>query len=250
MFLLNIMAKRGRKPKNKNYFGQEQEQAVIDYLTTDDAEEKNRIFNSILKPAFKIMIESIIRRYNLYTPQEDFQDTFDDALSFLMTKINSFKPEKNYKVYSYAGTIVKNFLIYKINQYNKNLQRNESYDSTLTSSASSIIDNARYSCSQDNEHQLFLNELTGATVHHIERILDKKDFLHLTENEIKVGNALLDLMRNWDDLFAQMGSNKFNKSTILLFIKENTLLNTKEIRDAMAIYKRRYYEVKNEIASN
>lgn len=243
------MAKRGRKPKNKNYFGQEQEQAVIDYLATDDALEKNRIFNTVLKPAFKIMIESIIRRYGLYTPNEEFQDTFDDALSFLMTKISSFNPEKNFKVYSYAGTIVKNFLIYKINQYNKNIQRNESYDNIASPSANSIIDNSRYSYQSENSHQQFLNELTGTTVSNIEHILAKQELLHLTENEIKVGNALLNLIKNWDDLFVQMGSNKFNKSSILLFIKENTLLNTKEIRDAMAIYKKRYYEIKNEIIS-
>jgi hypothetical protein len=51
-------------------------------------------------------------------------------------------------------------------------------------------------------------------------------------------------MNNWDEIFAQMGSNKFNKSSILLFLKESTLLNTKEIRDALKVYKKRYYEVK------
>lgn len=243
------MAKRGRKPKDKNYFGAEQEQAVIDYITSDNIDEKSRIYNNILKPAFKIMIESIIRRYNLYTPYEDFQDTFDDALTFLMTKIHSFKPEKNHKVYSYAGTIVKNFLIYKINQYNKNLQRNESYDNTSSGYSNLIIDNTRYSYSSENSHQEFLDELTGSTVLNIEKILKEKEALNLTPNEIKVGNALLSLIKNWDDLFAQMGSNKFNKSSILLFIKESTLLSTKDIREAMVIYKKRYYDLKNEIAS-
>ena len=56
------MAKRGRKPKSKNYFAEEQEKAVADYITTDSEEERNRIFNTILKPAFTTMIESIIRR--------------------------------------------------------------------------------------------------------------------------------------------------------------------------------------------
>ena len=37
---------------------------------------------------------------------------------------------------------------------------------------------------------------------------------------------------------------KFNKSSILLFLKETTMLNTKEIRDALKVYKKRYYEVK------
>ena len=51
-------------------------------------------------------------------------------------------------------------------------------------------------------------------------------------------------MINWDELFAQMCINKFNKSSILLFLKETTMLNTKEIRDAIRVYKKRYYDVK------
>ena len=68
--------------------------------------------------------------------------------------------------------------------------------------------------------------------------------MKLNENEIKVGKALINLMQNWDELFAQMGSNKFNKSSILLFLKETTMLNTKEIRDAIRVYKRKYYDIK------
>ena len=86
--------------------------------------------------------------------------------------------------------------------------------------------------------------MTGNTVKNIQRILRDKEFLNLSENEIKVGECLLNLMTNWDDIFAQMGSNKFNKSSVLLFLKENTNLNTKEIRDSIRIYKKRYYDVK------
>ena len=62
------MAKRGRKPskKRKGYFYEEQEQAVRDYIRAESEEERNKIFNTILLPAFTKMIESIIRRYNLY----------------------------------------------------------------------------------------------------------------------------------------------------------------------------------------
>lgn len=74
------------------------------------------------------MIESIIRRYNLYPPDENFQETFDDTISFLMTKIENFNVDSGYKAYSYCGTICKNYLIYKINQFNKNQKRNERYD--------------------------------------------------------------------------------------------------------------------------
>ena len=126
-----IKKKRGRKPnpnKKNYYFGVEEEQAVIDYLSSDDVNEKNRIFVSKLKMPFTKMIESIIRRYSLYPPNEEFQQTFDDTISFLMTKLSCFDPSANYKAYSYCGTICKNYLIYKINQYAKNQKRNESYD--------------------------------------------------------------------------------------------------------------------------
>ena len=68
------MAKRGRKPsdKPKGYFYEQQEQAVLDYLKAQTAEEKNRIYCEVLKPAFEKMVESIIRRYKLYIPNEEF----------------------------------------------------------------------------------------------------------------------------------------------------------------------------------
>ena len=83
------MAKRGRKPKEKQpsgYFYEKQEQAVLDYLNSTDPEEKNRIYNEILRPAFEKMVESIIRRYKLYVPNEPFEDTYHDALSFILMK--------------------------------------------------------------------------------------------------------------------------------------------------------------------
>ena len=69
----------------------------------------------------------------------------------------------------------------------------------------------------------------------------------LNENQIKVGKALVELLTNWDELFAQMGSDKFNKSSILLFLKETTLLSTKEIRDSMKQYRSMYYVLKKQM---
>ena len=125
-----VKKKRGRKPsKNrKGYFYEEQEQAVVDYISTDDEITKNKIYNKVLKPAFTRMVESIIRRYKLYLPDEEYQETFDDTLSFLMTKLSKFDPTKNYKAYSYCGTICKNYLIFKTNSFAKKQERSGAYD--------------------------------------------------------------------------------------------------------------------------
>lgn len=235
------MGKRGRKPlnKRKGYFYEEQEQAVKDYLNADDKKEKDKIFNKWLKPAFTKMIESIIRRYNLYPPDENFQETFDDTMSFLMTKIENFNVDSGYKAYSYCGTICKNYLIYKINQFNKNQKRNERYDVIQ----SDLNDSITFSYNENSGHITFLTDLMKNTIKEISEILNG-DKLKLSDDEIRVGKALIELMTNWEDLFAQMGSNKFNKSSILLFLKETTLLNTKQIRDGMKKYKTAYYRIK------
>jgi hypothetical protein len=237
-----VKKKRGRKPskERKGYFYEEQEEAVVNYISTDDEKEKNKIFNTILKPAFTKMIESIIRRYNLYPPDEEFETTFNDTISFLMTKLSCFDPTTNYKAYSYCGTICKNYLIYKINQFNKNQKRNDRYDVMQND----IIDNIKFSYSDETTNLAFLNELMRKTIKEIYGIIEDRDVLKLNDDEIKVGQALIELMTNWEDLFAQMGSNKFNKSSILLFLKETTLLNTKQIRDGMRKYKAAYYGLK------
>lgn len=58
------MAKRGRKPSNKRkgYFYEDEEQAILDYIASDNADEKNKIYNTYLRPAFDKMIPSIIRK--------------------------------------------------------------------------------------------------------------------------------------------------------------------------------------------
>jgi len=243
-----VKKKRGRKPskERKGYFYEREEQAVVDYIATNDEKEKNRIYNTILRPAFTKMVESIIRRYNLYPPDEEFQETFDDTISFLMTKLSCFRPESGYKAYSYCGTICKNYLYYKINQFIKNQKRNASYDNPAEESLN-VNDSMKFSYNDNDAARAFISELTGSTVDNIQNILNDADKFKLNENEKRVGSALVNLMTNWEELFAQMGSDKFNKSSILLFLKETTMLNTKEIRDAMRIYKKKYYDVKWEL---
>ena len=237
---------RGRKNKERSgYFYEEEEAAVANYLVETDESKKNTIFTTILLPAFTKMIESIIRRYKLYLPDEIFQETFDDTISFLMSKIIFFKPQSGYKAYSYCGTVCKNYLIWRINQYNKQQTRNTSYDDIQVE----INNDSKYSYVQHTSHVSYLTNLIATMAEEVTKILDKKNEIKLTPNEIKVGNALHMLLNDWEDLFARMGSNKFNKSSILLFLQESTLLNTNEIRVAMKKYKSIYYKVKEKVVS-
>lgn len=237
------MAKGKKKKEKTGYFYEAEEMAVVDYLNEENEIAKNKIFQTKLLPAFTKMIESIIRRYKLYLPDEEFIETFDDTISFLMTKINLFKPESGYKAYSYCGTVCKNYLIWRISQFNKHQMRNTSYDDIQIE----LTNNSKYSYDQHSSKITYLTKLIESMSEEVDVILQNKDSLKLNANEIKIGNALKMLLDNWEDLFARMGSNKFNKSSILLFLQESTLLNTNEIRTAMKKYKAIYSKVKEKM---
>ena len=237
-----IMAKRGRKPKSerKGYFYEEQEQAVVDYINAYEISKKEEIYNTILRPAFTRMVESIIRRYNLYVPDENFEETFEDALSFMLTKLSNFNAEKGTKAYSYCGTICKNYLRYKNMQFSKKQQRDISYDE--------FVDDMKLEekyVEEENSFKKAAPVIITQMVNEIKMILDTDNSLN--ENERKVGLALSDVLENWEEILVENGSNKLNKSSFLSFVRETTLLDTKEIRDSMRKYRILYKVIKNDV---
>ena len=68
-----MVNKRGRKRKNDMYFGPNEEEAVINFLESEDETERNLIFNEWLKGPLDKMIESIIKKYKLYRKRETFE---------------------------------------------------------------------------------------------------------------------------------------------------------------------------------
>lgn len=316
------MAKRGRKPKErKGYFYEKEEQAVIDYIASHNPEEKNRIFNSILLPAFTKMIESIIRRYKLFVPEEEFQQTFNDTISYLLTKIGNYKREvwgydeifeeppeppvdltaagfvelrktvnehspkyvrvfKNpynppeyqwatdkiekeiweeeplyrlyklelhhYKAYSYCGTVCKNYLTYKNIQYTKNKQRNLPYDEMLDD----FSRDPKYMTKEEDTGQETVERLIASVSKEIKTMMSDRETNGLTDDEMKVGTALTELLDNWEEVLNLDGSNKLQKSSVLYFLREETMMTTKQVRDNMKSFKKAYYILKKGLIEN
>lgn len=297
------MAKRGRKPKEKKgYFYLNEEDAIVKYLNETNTREKNKIFNDILYPALTKMIESIIRRYKLFVPDEDFDQNFNDTISYLLTKINNFKPiitgydviedisnikaqfvqmteeevkpkmrnaspedpdyvmvylgedkdtfetkyiflkkeTHKYKAYSYCGTVCKNYLMYKSTQYQKKKQRSTSYDNMIDD----LVDNSKYALEEYNYSSL-AEKLVSQMAKEINDMIIDYEKNSLNANEIKVGKALVSLLSNWEELLPDNdSSNKLQKSSVLYYLREETMMTTKEIRDNMKKFKNVYKLIK------
>lgn len=203
--------------------------------------ENEKIFNSILRPVFSKMIESIMRRYKLYVPNEESGDTFNDTLSFLITKMDRYDEDKDTKAYSYYGNICKNYIIGKIQQYDKSLVRNPSYDDE--ESDIDIINDNRYVSLNDPGTKV-AKEIVNRLIKQFTLMADNPYTYDLKENEVKLGRALANLLENWDYVISTDGSNKLNKNAILLFLREQTGLDTKGIRDNMKKFKNEFLIIK------
>ena len=231
--------KRGRKPNPLNYFAEREERAVRLFLTASTYTEKNAIYDEFLRAPLDKMIESIIRRYKLYRKGMEFREINDDTHSFLITKVEKFKPEKGKKAYSYFGTICKNYLMGMIIKDQKEQNRKISYED-ITTKLESRPDMIYY---LENEKI----EATDVIKRFIKELNDYIENNDLNNNELKLGYALTELFENYTNIFIGTDNNKFNKNIILLSLRDMTNMSTKEIRTSMRKYKKLYYELTNKL---
>ena len=229
------LRKKGRKPTTTNYFDVREELAVVRFLESTSYEEKNKIYNDFLRKPLDKMISSIIRRYKLYRKDMDFEEIHIDTHSFLMTKIDKFKPSKEKKAYSYFGTICKNYLMGQIIKDQKEMNRKISYEDISTSLEND--EGFAYYIENDN---LESEKIIHYFLIKLELFIKNEN---LSENEVKLGQALYDLFDNYENIFVGNDNNKFNKNIILLSLREMTNLSTKEIRGSMKKYKNMYFEL-------
>lgn len=255
--MLEEQKRRGRKPSKDPYFGNIEESAVKEFLslgqllvdptslegfrwsgTTIEENRRNEIYRASLQAPLDKMIESIIRRYKLYSKNMSFEDLHSDTLSFLMIKFHKFKPSKGKKSYSYYGTICKHYLLGKLIKDDKKMKTLISYEDV----APDLEENEEYSYQIDSD-EIDLTDVIGSITFSIKEELQNKI---LTENEIRVGNALVSILENWSEIFNQQeATNKYNKNLILYYMREMTSLNTKDIRNAMKRYKTIYKIIKD-----
>ena len=215
------------------YFAEREEKAVLDYINSNSAEEKNRIYKEILLEPFRKMIQSILRRYPIHIGNHTMEEVESDALTHLIEHMVKFNPDKitksgvKTKAFSYCQTIIRNY--YK--------------DHSKKSYTEKKIN---LSFEVDNYNQL--DKLIKTVIDKIEDKINNDPLMK--RNEIIVGDAIVNVLKNWHVLFMEdtpegkynkRVTNKFAKNKILLFLKEQTLLSTKEIRIAIKPFKEIYF---------
>ena len=247
--MLNLVLMKEGKT-NEPYFAEREEQAVVDYINSDSKEEKNRIYNEILLEPFRKMTQSILRRYPIHIGNYNMDEVESSALAHLIDRMVIYNPNmitksgNKTKAYSYCQTIVRNYYKDHGRKTYNDKKINQSYDDF----ADELNESAEFSyeIELDSQHQLeiLINEI-------IIKIADNiYDESFMKKNEIIVGEAIINILKNWHILFMEdtpdgkynkRVTNKFAKNKILLYLKEQTGLSTKEIRIGIKPFKEMYF---------
>lgn len=232
------------------YFAEREEQAVVDYINTKSKEEKDSIYNTILLEPFRKMIQSILRRYPVYIGNFSMEEVEQNALTHLIDHMVKFNPNsitkagKKTKAFSYCQTIVRNYFKDLTKKSYNELKINVSYDDYVDE----IDQNIEYHYELNEDGVDRLEVLIQNVVGKIEELIDGP--AGMKKNEVVVGEAIANVLKNWHILFLEDNpegkyqkrvTNKFAKNKILLFLKEQTSLTTKEIRMAMKPFKEIYF---------
>ena len=102
--------KRGRKSK-RQYFTEDTELAIIEYLASEDQVFRNKIYNERIHHSFYKLAENLIHTFKFYyTEVEDLEDLKHEVICFLLEKLHYFKVGKG-KAFSYFSIVGKNYLI-------------------------------------------------------------------------------------------------------------------------------------------
>jgi len=235
---------------SKHYFGEREEQAVVQYINSTSYEERNRIYTDILEKPFRRMVESILRRYPIHIGNYETADLEMYAISHLVEQMVKFKPDRitklgnKAKAFSYCQTIVRNFFKdHGKKSYNEKIQ-----NLAFEDFHEEIETKEEYMYEIDHSNDLELQELINKIIKSLRSKIDTDKTLK--KNEIIVGEAIINVLLNWNVLFLEEGtygkygrkvSNNYTKNKILLYLKEQTNLSTKEIRSSMKQYRELYF---------
>jgi hypothetical protein len=221
-----LIKKRGRKATKKQYFTQDTDDAIKEYLATSNQDKRDSIFAQRIHYPFYKLAENLIHTFKFYyTEVDDLEDLKHEVICFLLEKLDYFKPEKGSKAFSYFSIVGKNYLIlYNNNNYQKKKQR---ADLAAVDEDEGIL-NQLGRDERKQEIKDFIDYFTEYTDKHMFTIFKKS-------NDRQVCDAINTLFKRRENLEI------FNKKALYIYIREmtgaDTPIITKVTKKLKSIYK-------------
>tara|TARA_Y100001972_G_scaffold97470_1_gene120416 strand:- start:2584 stop:3318 length:735 start_codon:yes stop_codon:yes gene_type:complete len=200
-----ITVAKKRRPRSKNYFTKDTENAIVRYNNEPNPEIRSKIYRNEIHYAFFKLTENIIHTFKFYyTEVDQIEHLQHEVITFLLSKMHLFNPDNGAKAYSYFGTITKNWLIvYNTKNYKKRIQKapvDELYKD----------DNYSYNMGEEKEK----DRLSIFIDSYIKYVEERFNIFFPKGNDAKVADAILELFRKRENLEI------FNKKALYIYIRE------------------------------
>jgi len=207
--------KKKRRPKSKNYFTQDTEDAIVLYNGTFDTDVKSKIYQDHIHYPFFKLTENIIHTFKFYyTEVDEIEHLQHEVICFLLSKIHLFDPTRGAKAYSYFGTIAKRYLI---------LQNQKNYKKRIDKAPVDELfkdDTHTYNMDDPGVHNdplnLYINEFVKYCTENIYELFPK-------QKDAEIADAILELFRKREEI------DVFNKKALYIYIREMVDVKTPKI---------------------
>lgn len=216
---LIALNKRGQPRKRREkqprvYFTADTEEAILEYLASNDQNERNQIYRDRIEYAFYKLAENIIHTFKFYyTDASSIEDLKHEVVTFLLEKLHLYDQTKG-KAFSYFGTIAKRYLIVYNNNNYKKLQEHASVED-IDEDKTTILETIR-EAEDKSDTDKFINQYIKYIDKNLTTIFPKSQ-------DAKTADAIIELFRKRETLEI------FNKKALYIYIREMTDANTPQI---------------------
>ena len=218
-----------KKKKRKVYFGQEVQNAVVEYNSSTNNEERNIIYQTRIHAAFDKLAENIINTFKFTYFDYGFEDIKHEVVAFMVMNMHKYDHTKGSKAFSYFSVVAKNYLILHNNNNYKKLKSHDKMEALDRQNKSSGFSESDYVTLTDEIVEYFDQNLNN---------IFKKD------RDLRIGYAIIDLIRQREDI------ENFNKKAIYILIREMTDVETTHITSVVNTLKKHYKKLLNKYYNN
>lgn len=218
-----------KKQNNNNYFTKDHEQAMIDYVNTNDKVVRTQLYIDYIEPAFNEMVDKIVFTYK-FTTLPNIDNLRQECKIWLITILDKYDPNSGSKAFSYFSVITKNWFIHKVKKTSEQTKREVDFENIMNACdhESLIVYNSYLEQREKNEFWVaFWKEINSW------------DTLELKPNERKVVDAIKIILEKPDAIEI------FNKKAVYFYIREITGLNTKQVVNNLNRIRSRYKTFKS-----
>ena len=212
-----------KRKKSKIYFGQEVQDAIVEYNKTDDDRKRSLIYEKRIHMAFDKLVENIINTFKFSYFDDVYEDVKNEVISAMVVNMHKFDHTLGFKAFSYFSMIAKNYLI---------LANNSNYKKYKTHNDISVAEN--FLTDNSNFNDGYFNDLIDESIkyfnYNIPKIFNK-------QKDIDIAYAIVDLMEQREII------ENFNKKSIYVLIREMTNYVTADITRVVNVLKIHYKKI-------